>query len=52
MTVLIRGGTVVNADRIVVMEGGRIIDQGTHSELLNRCDTYRTLARTQLVGSG
>ena len=47
-----RLSTVVNADRIVVMEGGRIIDQGTHSELLNRCDTYRTLARTQLVGSG
>lgn len=47
-----RLSTVVNSDRIVVMESGRIIDQGTHSELLGRCDTYRTLARTQLVGSG
>ncbi len=47
-----RLSTVVNADRIVVMELGRIIDQGTHQELLGRCETYRTLARTQLVGSG
>ncbi|MFI4892348.1 MAG: ABC transporter ATP-binding protein [Phycisphaerales bacterium JB058] len=47
-----RLSTVVSADRIVVMESGRIVDQGTHSELLNRCETYRTLARTQLVGSG
>jgi subfamily B ATP-binding cassette protein MsbA len=46
-----RLSTVVNSDRIVVMEAGRIIDQGKHSELLERCETYRTLARTQLVGS-
>lgn len=47
-----RLSTVVNSDRIVVMEAGRIVDQGTHQELLGRCEIYRTLARTQLVGSG
>ncbi len=47
-----RLSTVVNADRIAVLDAGRLIDQGTHSELLDRCDVYRTLARTQLVGSG
>ena len=47
-----RLSTVVNSDRIAVLDAGRLIDQGTHSELLDRCDVYQTLARTQLVGSG
>ena len=47
-----RLSTVVNADRILVLDAGRLVDQGTHSELLGRCEIYRTLARTQLVGSG
>jgi len=46
-----RLATVVNADRIVVMEGGRIADQGTHNELLNRCELYRRLTHTQLIPS-
>ena len=46
-----RLSTVVDADVIVVMEDGRIIDQGRHDELLGRCATYQVLTRTQLAPS-
>lgn len=38
-----RLSTVINADRILFMEDGQILDQGTHPELLARCDAYRAL---------
>lgn len=42
-----RLSTIQFADRIVVMEAGRIIDSGTHRELFERCPLYRTLCQTQ-----
>ncbi len=44
-----RLATVVDCDRIVVLDGGAVVDQGTHAELLNRCSLYESLVRTQLV---
>jgi subfamily B ATP-binding cassette protein MsbA len=42
-----RLSTVLSADRIVVLEQGRIVDEGPHSDLLQRCELYRKLYRMQ-----
>ncbi len=42
-----RLATVLKADRIVVMEDGRVVDQGTHGELLSRGGLYARLAELQ-----
>ena len=46
-----RLSTVVDADMIVVMDDGHIVDQGKHEELLQRCEVYQTLTQTQLQPS-
>ena len=43
-----RLSTVLAADRIVVMDAGRIVATGRHAELLASCDAYQRIARTQL----
>jgi ABC-type multidrug transport system fused ATPase/permease subunit len=44
-----RLSTIQFADRIIVMDAGRIIDSGSHKELFDRCLLYRTLCETQFV---
>ena len=46
-----RLSTVIDVDQIVVLDRGRVIDQGKHTELLERCHLYQTLAQTQLQTS-
>lgn len=43
-----RLSTVLNADRIIVMNDGAIVDAGTHEELLERCELYRRLVSHQM----
>ena len=42
-----RVASVQDADRIIVMEGGRINDIGTHEELMARNEIYREIYTTQ-----
>ena len=44
-----RLSTVINADRIAVLDKGELVDLGTHTELLGRCDVYRQIASRQLI---
>jgi ABC-type multidrug transport system fused ATPase/permease subunit len=38
-----RPATIALADRVAVLEGGRIVEQGTHGELLQHSARYRAL---------
>ncbi|MFE5858119.1 ABC transporter ATP-binding protein [Streptomyces sp. NPDC056500] len=44
--------TVVGADQIVVLDSGRILDRGTHHELLARCAKYQDLWRSHEEAAG
>ena len=43
-----RIGTIINADKIVVLEKGRTVGIGTHKELLKKCKVYKEIALSQL----
>lgn len=43
-----RVSTILDADRILVVDDGRIVGQGTHQELLKSCPLYREIAEIQL----
>ena len=53
MTTLIiaqRVASVMNADKILVMEDGKIVESGTHQELLKSSESYRDLYQSQMQG--
>ncbi len=43
-----RIGTILNADKILVLENGECVGLGTHKELLNNCKVYQEIAYSQL----
>ena len=43
-----RIGTIMSADRIIVLDEGKIAGMGTHKELLKSCEVYRQIALSQL----
>ncbi len=46
-----RIGTIIDADKIIVLDSGEAVGMGTHSELLNSCSVYREIALSQLSAS-
>lgn len=51
MTVFIvsqRASTIMNSDKIIVMDDGEIAGMGTHSELLKSCEVYQEICQSQL----
>ena len=42
-----RVSTILHADRIVVLDEGRVVGSGTHEELLETCPTYLEIVQSQ-----
>ena len=43
-----RIGTIINADKIIVLDNGKCVGMGTHKELLKKCEVYKEIALSQL----
>lgn len=43
-----RIGTIMNADKIIVLDNGKCVGEGTHKELLKTCEVYKQIALSQL----
>jgi ATP-binding cassette subfamily B protein len=44
-----RVGTIMEADQILVLDGGRLVGAGRHGDLLESCPTYREIAESQMT---
>lgn len=43
-----RISSIMHAEQIIVLDGGRIVGKGTHQELIKNCDVYKEIALSQL----
>ncbi len=48
MIVAQRIGTILNADKIIVLDKGKCVGMGTHKDLLKNCEVYKEIALSQL----
>lgn len=44
-----RIGTIMNADKIIVLDKGKCVGMGTHSELMKTCEVYKEIALSQVT---
>ena len=51
ITITQRCGTAMTADKILVMDNGERVGFGTHEELMNSCEVYRDIYKTQIESS-
>ena len=47
-----RIGTIMDADRIIVLDKGKLVGDGTHDRLMKECGIYRDIAMSQMTGEG
>ena len=45
-----RASAIKNADKILVLDDGRIVGEGTHDALLKECEVYKEICASQLEG--